>query len=78
MKMAAGIPAGIKEMTEAIASSQDLGDDARKDALEHLAVVSAEAAMPPEMRKMGPLNIHRCDKVQYWCDGAAPQHMAGA
>jgi hypothetical protein len=46
---------GLKGMTEAIASSQDLGDDARKDALEHLAIVSTEAAMPPEMRKMGPL-----------------------
>lgn len=46
---------GFRKMTEAIGSSQDLDDDARKELLEHLAVVSGEAAMAPEKRKIGPL-----------------------
>jgi hypothetical protein len=46
---------GFRKMTEAIGSSQDLNDDARKELLEHLVVVSGEAAKPPEKRKMAPL-----------------------
>ncbi len=42
----------IRNMTEAIASSKDLKDDARRELLEHLAVVSAEAAIVPPQLEM--------------------------
>lgn len=45
----------LKRMTEAVASSPELDDAIRKEVLEHVAVVSSEAALPPEKRKMGPL-----------------------
>jgi hypothetical protein len=45
----------VRKMTEAVASSEELQDDARKEMLEHLAVVSEESAKAPERRKMGPL-----------------------
>lgn len=45
----------IGKMSETVASSKELSDEARKELLEHLSVVSAEAAQPPEKRKMGPL-----------------------
>jgi hypothetical protein len=45
----------FRKMAEAIGSSQDLNDDARKEMLENLSVVSEESAKPPEQRKMGPL-----------------------
>jgi len=43
------------KMTEAIAASADLDDSTRKEVLEHLAVVSTEAAKPVDKRRMGPL-----------------------
>lgn len=45
----------FRKMTEAIGASAELRDDARKELLEHLSVVSDESAKPPEERKMGPL-----------------------
>ena len=46
---------GLGKMAEAVAESKDLQDLARKEVLEHLVVVSDEAAKPPEQRKVGPL-----------------------
>jgi len=45
----------IRAVTEAIATSTEVQGDYRKELLEHLSVVSTEAALPPEKRKMGPL-----------------------
>jgi hypothetical protein len=45
----------FRKMTGAIGGSQDLNDEARKEMLEHLSVVSEESAKPPEQRKMGPV-----------------------
>jgi len=42
-------------LTEAVGTSEDLNDVVRKELLEHLAIVSEEAAKPVEARKMGPL-----------------------
>jgi hypothetical protein len=44
----------IRTMSEAIGASKDLTGEAKKELLEHLSVGSAEAAQPPEKRKMGP------------------------
>jgi hypothetical protein len=45
----------IRQLTEAISASTDLDESIRKDMLEHLALVSAEAALPAGKRKMAPL-----------------------
>lgn len=45
----------LGKLTEGIADCSDLNDGTRKEMLEHLAVVSEEAAKPMEKRKMGPL-----------------------
>lgn len=45
----------IQQLTEAITASLHSEEPLRKDLLEHLALVSAEAALPAERRKMGPL-----------------------
>ncbi len=45
----------VAKLTEAVAASTELDDGARKEVLEHLAVVTAEAAKPTEQRRMGPL-----------------------
>ena len=45
----------IRQLTEAITASPHFEESLRKDLLEHLALVSAEAALPAEKRKRGPL-----------------------
>jgi len=40
-----------------VASSAEIGDPARKELLEHLSVVSGEAAKPSADRKAGPLRM---------------------
>jgi hypothetical protein len=45
----------IRQLTEAITASPHLNESLRKDLLEHLALISSEAALPVEKRKMGPL-----------------------
>lgn len=45
----------LRRLTEAITASNELGDAQRKELLEHLSLVSTEAALPPERRKNGPL-----------------------
>jgi hypothetical protein len=45
----------ILQLTEAISASPNLNESLRKDLLEHLSLVSTEAALPAERRKMGPL-----------------------
>lgn len=45
----------IRKLTDALGSSPEVGDDVRKEMLEHLSVVSEESAKPPEQRKTGPL-----------------------
>jgi len=44
----------IRRLGEAIGSSIELNDMSRKDLLEHLALVSSEAARSPDARKPGP------------------------
>jgi hypothetical protein len=45
----------FRKMTEALVFSGELEDGARRELLEHLSVVSDEAAKPSEQRKMGRL-----------------------
>jgi len=45
----------LKNMTEAVGDSKEIEEPAKKEVLEHLAVVSAEAAYPSDKRKIGPL-----------------------
>ncbi len=45
----------VGQLTEAITASPHFNETLRRDLLEHLALVSAEAALPVEKRKMGPL-----------------------
>jgi hypothetical protein len=47
---------GVKTLTEAVGASEEIEANAKKDILEHLAVVSEEAAKPLEKRRMGPLS----------------------
>jgi hypothetical protein len=46
---------GLAKLAERVAESKDMDDCARKDLIEHIAVLSEESAKPPEKRKMGPL-----------------------
>lgn len=46
----------IQALTEALASA-DIGNDQRRDLLEHLSVVSKEVALPPDQRKLAPLRL---------------------
>lgn len=45
----------LKKLIEAVSASGELADGERKDILEHLAMVSGEAAKPADTRKMAPL-----------------------
>ena len=45
----------VQALAEALAASVDLQEAHRKELLEHLSLISAEVAHPPENRKMGPL-----------------------
>jgi hypothetical protein len=45
----------IRKLSDAIVASNELEKVTQKEILEHLGVVSDEAAKPPEKRKMGPL-----------------------
>jgi len=45
----------LKRLAESLGSAPELNDEARKEMLEHLSVVSEEFAKPPGQRKMGPL-----------------------
>lgn len=45
----------LRNLTEAVGASGDLNDEIRKEMLEHLSIVSGEAAKPAGSRKMGPL-----------------------
>ncbi len=50
------LAAVVKNLTEAIGASDEIEGHVKKDILEHLAVVSEEAAKPTEKRRMGPLS----------------------
>jgi hypothetical protein len=45
----------FKRITEAIGASPEISDEVRKELLEHLSLVSGEAAKPAEARKLGLL-----------------------
>ncbi len=45
----------LKKLIEGISASGELGDSAKKEILEHLAIVSTEAAKPADSRKTAPL-----------------------
>jgi len=45
----------LRKLTEGVGASADLNDLVRKELLEHLSIVSEEAAKPAQVRKMGPL-----------------------
>jgi hypothetical protein len=53
----ADLAQSIKTLAEAVATSAEVTEATRKDLLEHLALVSGEAALPPEKRKNGPLKM---------------------
>ena len=50
-----GLADVVRRLTEAIIASKELENTQQKELLEHLSFVSAEAALPPERRRMGPL-----------------------
>ena len=45
----------LRKLTEAVGASEQMNDEVRKEVLEHLSIVSGEAAKPAGSRKMGPL-----------------------
>jgi hypothetical protein len=45
----------IQKLAETVAASPDLQEAQRRDLLEHLSLISTEAGLPPEKRKLAPL-----------------------
>jgi Mg-chelatase subunit ChlD len=45
----------LRKLTEVVGASEQMNDEVRKEVLEHLSIVSGEAAKPAGSRRMGPL-----------------------